>query len=183
MYERNELELSFADGGDTAVRSAYDRYGSLVYTFCRRTVGHHDAAEVTQDVFVAAWRSQGSYDSSRGGLGGWLMAIARNKVIDHLRRQGRQPEIDPGEDGAEMAGARTDGVGMIADRMLLTEALSELAPRARRVVELAFFHDLTHEQIAEKTLLPLGTVKSDVRRSLPTLQRALSGRMNRDTDE
>ena len=72
---------------------------------------------------------------------------------------------------------------MIADRMLLTEALSELAPRPRQVVELAYFHDLTHEQIAEKTRLPLGTVKSDVRRSIPMLQRALAGRMNRDTHE
>ncbi len=183
MYERNELELSFADGGDSALRSAYDRYGSLVYTFCRRTVGHHDATEVAQDVFVAAWRSQKSYDPNRGGLGGWLLAIARNKVIDHLRRRGRQPSIDPGENGAATSGVRTDEVGMIADRMLLAEALGELAPRARRVVELAFFHDLTHEQIAEKTHLPLGTVKSDVRRSLPTLQRALAGRTNRDTDE
>lgn len=183
MYERDELELSFADGGDSAVRSAYDRYGSLVYTFCRRTVGHHDATEVAQDVFVAAWRSRNSYDPNRGGLGGWLIAIARNKAIDHLRRQGRQPLIDSGQDSAAMAGLRTDEVAMIADRMLLTEALNELAPRARRVVELAFFHDLTHEQIADKTHLPLGTVKSDVRRSLPTLQRALAGRTNRDTDE
>jgi RNA polymerase sigma-70 factor (ECF subfamily) len=183
MYERNELELSFANGGDGALRSVYDRYGSLVYTFCRRTVGHHDATEVAQDVFVAAWRSQASYDPNRGGLGGWLIAIARNKAIDHLRRQGRRPAIVPDEDSAEMAGVPTDEIVMIADRMLLSEALSELAPRARRVVELAFLHDLTHEQIAEKTHLPLGTVKSDVRRSLPTLQRALAGRTNRDTDE
>jgi RNA polymerase sigma-70 factor (ECF subfamily) len=183
MYERNELEQLFANGGDGALRSAYDRYGSLVYSFCRRTVGHHDANEVAQDVFVAAWRSQSSYDPSRGSLGGWLIAIARNKAIDHLRRQGRQPSIDSGEDSASLAGVRADEVGMIADRMLLTEALNELAPRARRVVELAFFHDLTHEQIAEKTHLPLGTVKSDVRRSLPTLQRALAGRTSGDTDE
>ncbi|HSB86325.1 MAG TPA: RNA polymerase sigma factor, partial [Ilumatobacteraceae bacterium] len=183
MYERNELEQSFADGGHAALRSAYERYGSLVYTFCRRTVGHHDAIEVAQDVFVAAWRSQGSYDPDRGGLGGWLIAIARNKAIDHLRRQGRQPLIDTGQDGAELAGVGTSELEMIADRMLLTDALSELAPRARRVVELAFFHDLTHEQIAEKTHLPLGTVKSDVRRSLPTLQRALAGRTSGDTDE
>jgi len=182
MYERTELERSFADGGDSVLRSVYDRYGSLVYTFCRRTVGHHDATEVTQDVFVAAWRSQSSYDPNRGGLGGWLIAIARNKAIDHLRRQGRQPSIAPDEDGGEMAGMRADEVAMMADRMLLAEALNELAPRARRVVELAFLHDLTHEQIAEKTHLPLGTVKSDVRRSLPTLQRALAGTSG-DTDE
>lgn len=183
MAERNELEQSFADGDDGVLRTAYDRYGSLVYTFCRRTVGHHDAADVAQDVFVAAWRSRGSYDPQRGGLGGWLIAIARNKAIDHLRRQGRQPSIDSSDVSATAADVRTDEVAMIADRMLLSEALSELVPRARRVVELAFFHDLTHEQIAEKTQLPLGTVKSDVRRSLPTLQRALAGLVSGDNDE
>jgi RNA polymerase sigma factor (sigma-70 family) len=181
--ERNELERSFANGGDGALRSAYDQYGSLVYTFCRRTVGHHDATEVAQDVFVAAWRSQSSYDPDRGGLGGWLIAIARNKAIDHLRRKGRQPLIDAGKDSSALTGVRTDKVDVIADRMLLTEALAELGPRPRQVVELAFFHDLTHEQIAEKTHLPLGTVKSDLRRSLPTLQRALAGRTRGDTDE
>lgn len=183
MSDRNELEQSFAEGGDGALRTVYDRYGSLVYTFCRRTVGHHDAAEVAQDVFVAAWRAQGSYDPDRGGLAGWLMAIARNKAIDHLRRQGRRPPIDSSDVGAVAAGVPADEVATIADRMLLSEALGELAPRARRVVELAFFHDLTHEQIAEKTHLPLGTVKSDVRRSLPTLQRALAGLTSGDTDE
>lgn len=181
--DRSELELSFAGGGDAAVRTAYDRYGSMVYTFCRRTVGHDDATELAQDVFVAAWRSQRSYDPERGGLGGWLMAIARNKAIDHLRRQGRRPPIDAGAHGADVESAGTDAVEVIATRMLLAEALGELAPRARQVVEMAFLHDLTHEQIAAKTHLPLGTVKSDVRRSLPLLQRAIAGLTSGATDE
>ena len=174
-HGRSELEASFASGGDRTVRLAYDRYGSLVYSFCRRTVGHHDASDLAQDVFVAAWRAQRSYDPGRGGLGGWLMAIARNKVIDHLRRQGRRPLTDADADSASIASSRNDDVDMVANRMLLAEALGELTPRAREVVELAFLHDLTHEQIAAKTHLPLGTVKSDVRRSLPLLQRALAG--------
>ena len=180
--ERNELERSFGDGGDAAVRAAYDRYGSMVYTFCRRTVGHDDATELAQDVFVAAWRAQRSYDPARGGLGGWLMAIARNKAIDHLRKQGRRPQIDSGVD-PDVDGTRTDDVDMIANRMLLAEALTELAPRVRQVVELAFWHDMTHEQIATKTQIPLGTVKSDVRRSLPMLKRALAGLTSGAGDE
>ena len=130
-HERSELESSFANGGDRTVRLAYDRYGSLVYTFCRRTVGHHDATELAQDVFVAAWRAQRSYDPGRGGLGGWLMAIARNKVIDHLRRRGRRPLTDADADSASIANLRNDEVDMVANRMLLAEALGELAPRAR----------------------------------------------------
>ncbi len=182
IHEGSELERSFADGGDDAVRDAYDRYGAMVYTFCRRTVGHDDAIELAQDVFVAAWRSRSSYDATRGGLGGWLMAIARNKAIDHLRRQGRRPQIAVG-DIEDLDGSGPDDVDMLANRMLLAEALGELAPRARQVVELAFWHDLTHEQIAAKTHLPLGTIKSDVRRSLPLLKRAVAGMTSGATDE
>jgi RNA polymerase sigma-70 factor (ECF subfamily) len=180
--DRSELELSFAEGDEIAVRTAYERYGSMVYTFCRRTVAHDDATEVAQDVFVAAWRSQRSYDPQRGGLGGWLMAIARNKVIDHIRRQGRRPLIDSA-DVAEVESGRADEVDLIATRMLLAEALGELGARPRQVVELAFLHDLTHEQIAAKTHLPLGTVKSDLRRSLPLLQRAMAGLAGGATDD
>src|SRR6476620_3645604 len=115
--ERSELEESFANGGDAVVKIAYDRYGSMVYTFCRRTVGHDDATALAQDVFVAAWRSQHSSDPQRGGLGGWLMAIARNKAIDHLRRQGRQPRIAAGDQGADLESQRADDIEMIATRM------------------------------------------------------------------
>jgi RNA polymerase sigma-70 factor (ECF subfamily) len=172
-HERNELEWSFAEGGDSAVHRAYERYGSLIYTFCRRTVGHHDAVDVAQEVFVAAWRSQRSYDPERGGLGGWLMSIARNKAVDHLRRQGRRPAVGGDSADLESTLVRADDVELVADRMVLAEALSELETRPRQVVEMAFLQDLTHEQIAEQTKLPLGTVKSDIRRSLPRLQRAL----------
>jgi RNA polymerase sigma factor (sigma-70 family) len=179
LHQPNQLDASFADGGDRAVRAAYDRYGALIFSFCRRAVGTQHASEVTQDVFVAAWRSQQTFDAKRNGLSAWLMAIARNKAIDQLRRGGRQPLITDAEiDGSTATRAGVEEVDRIADRMLLAEALDELAPRARQVVELAFLGDLTHEQIATKTRLPLGTVKSDIRRSLPALHRSLLGRMS-----
>ena len=187
--DRNALEQCFATGGEQAVRVAYERYGSLVYSFCRRIVGPDDAAEVAQDVFVSAWRSQPTYDPDRGGLGGWLIAIARNKAIDQLRRQGRRPPQDA-SGHEKISGGRADvvdasavDVDAIADRMLLAEALDELAPRARRVVEMAFMQDLSHEQIAASTHMPLGTVKSDIRRSLPVLRRALAVRQSGAGDE
>ncbi len=87
--ERSDLEESFSDGGDAAVRIVYDRYGSMVYTFCRRTVGHDDATEVAQDVFVAAWRAQRSYDPIRGG---WrhVRTIDTGVDVDYFR-----PTSDP----------------------------------------------------------------------------------------
>lgn len=168
----DELETAFVAGEETALRQAYDAYGSLVFTFCRRTVGHDTAADVTQEVFVAAWSRRHQYDPGRGSLAGWLMGIARNKTIDALRASGRRerlltqvdptPEITPGS------------VDAMADRMLVADALAQLPERSRTVIELAFFDELTHPEIAERTSLPLGTVKSDIRRGLARMRRNLA---------
>jgi RNA polymerase sigma factor (sigma-70 family) len=172
--DTHQLEAAFACGEDGAVKRAYERYGSLIYTLCRRTVGHFDAEEVTQDVFVSAWRSQATYDPSRGGLAGWLVAIARNRAIDHLRRQARRPATSMlAEEHGAIATSDVALVNSIADRMLLSEALGELEARPRMVLELAFYEDLTHDEIANRTNLPLGTVKSDIRRGVGRLERAL----------
>jgi RNA polymerase sigma factor (sigma-70 family) len=167
------LEDRFASGDDGALRAAFDRYGELVYSICRRSVPVA-AADLTQEVFIAAWRSRHTYDPAKGSLGAWLATIARNKVVDLLRSDRRRPPTEPDTDPAAVAtvGERSD-VDALADRLLLADALSSLSPRARQVVQLAFYEDLTHEQIAARCDLPLGTVKSDLRRSLQRLGRHL----------
>lgn len=172
------LEDHFASGDDAALRLAYERYGRLVYGICRRT-RPDAAADLTQETFVAAWRGRHRFDPARGSLGAWLATIARNKVVDDLRRAQRRP-IGPtaAQHPDEVLAASGDAakaadVDAITDRLLLADALSELSPRSRMVVQLAYYEDLTHEQIAVKCGLPLGTVKSDLRRSLPKLARHL----------
>ncbi len=165
------IDTSFATGDESVLRRAYDAHGALVYTFCRRTVGPEAAHDVTQEVFLAAWRTRDRFDPVRGTLAGWLIGIAKNKVLDALRR--RQLHLIDDLDARVPAVVGPDQVDATADRMLVAAALAELPERPRRVVELAYPHDLTHEQIAARTSLPLGTVKSDIRRGLDRLRRHL----------
>ncbi len=169
-----ELDAAFSQGGDDALRLVYDRYGALVHTLCRRVVDPATSADVTQEVFVAAWRSRSSYDPGRGGLAGWLATIARNKLTDHFRSVGRRPLLSVSTAGAE--GPSFDptlDLDRLADRLVLADALAQLAPRARTVVELSFYQGLTTAEIAERCGLPLGTVKSDLRRSLERMRHHL----------
>jgi len=168
------LDQTFADGGDGALRELYDRYASLVYSFCRRSLSTESAADATQDTFVAAWRSRSGYDPSKGSVAGWLIGIARFKVIEHLRRSGRDAGRLAVQDASAQSGI--EDLDRVADRMLIAEALEQLSPRVRTVVELAFLEDLTQTEIAERCALPLGTVKSDLRRGVERMRRHLEAR-------
>jgi len=171
-----ELARRFVSGEDGSLEAVYAAHGSLVFSFCRRTLDTDRAADATQETFLAAWRSRDGYRPEAGTLAGWLLGIARFKLIDVMRADGRQPtpvaEPDPpsnptpGEDGE---------LSWVAERMLLAEALSALPERARTIVLLAFLEDLTHAQIAERCDVPLGTVKSDIRRGLERMRRLLQG--------
>lgn len=167
-------EAAFERGDDHALKLAYDAHGSLIYTYCKRSLGAELAKDVTQEVFLAAWRARERFDSSRGSLAGWLMGIAKNKVIDQIRLTGRRVSTVGGTDLVEL-NATPEQVSALADRLLVSEAVDSLPERARRVVELAFYEDLTHAQIAERTDLPLGTIKSDIRRGLARMRRHLEG--------
>ncbi len=171
----DDLERRFVEGDERALAQVYEDHGSLVYTYCRRQLGPETGRDVTQEVFTSAWRARHRFDPERGSIRAWLMGIAKNRVVDQYRMQSRRPQI---ADGIEVADREDNGsdriqVDRIGDRMILASALSELNDRARTVVELSFFHQLTHPEIAAQTGLPLGTVKSDIRRSLQKLKHHL----------
>lgn len=167
----------FISGDELALRTVYDTHSRLVYSFCRRSLSPERAADATQEVFLAAWRSRESYRAESGTLPGWLLGIARFKVIDILRVDGRAPLPKDLSDPTAQADTATDEdrITRTAEQMLLAEAISQLPERAQQMVKLAFFEDLTQSQIAERTNVPLGTVKSDIRRSLERLRRHLEG--------
>ena len=162
---------AFARGEEGSLRAVYLEYGSLVYTFCRRTLDETRAKDVTQEVFISAWRSHRSFEPAKGTLAGWLVAIARNRIIDNVRAEqrhlGRRSSDDPEDVPTEAQ------VDRIADRLMLAEAVRSLPERARRVLTMHYFEDLTHKQISERTSLPLGTVKSDLRRGLTQIRHRL----------
>ena len=170
------LDRAFATGANDALRRAYQTHGSLIYTFSRRTVGPDRAEEVTQDVFVNAWRARERYDPAKGPLVAWLIGIAKYRTIDSIRAERRHSDRRAEE--AEHHGAVDDHVSSVADRLLVADALLTLPERARTVITLAFFEGLTHREIAARTNTPLGTVKSDIRRGLASIKQHL-----RSTDD
>ncbi len=168
------VAAAFAAGEQAALKSLYDSTSRLVYSFCRRSLGAEAAADVTQEVYVSAWQSRARYRPDSGTLTGWLMGIARFKTIDALRAQGRRPQTADGEEPEEL-GSDEESIEAMGQRMLVAEALDQLPERARQAVELAFWSDMTHAQISEQTGVPLGTVKSDIRRGLERLREHLEG--------
>ncbi len=171
-----EATARFASGEDRALDALYTAHRSLVYSYCGRTLDAARAADATQEVFLAAWRSRERYRPDAGTLAGWLLGIARFKVMDALRTEGRQPSParEPYASTSDPVFEPGD-VTSIGERMLVAEAMTALPERAREMVRLAFFEDLTHAQIAERCDVPLGTVKSDIRRGLEQMRRHLGG--------
>ena len=170
----SQMELGFRRGDEQYLREAYDAYGSFVYSICRRSVDDATAADITQEVFIAAWRARDRYDPNKGGLRSWLSGITRNKIIDHYRSVSREERrIDKVKNNPQPAEPTEKRLEEVTFRMLLVDALDELPERARNVMSMAFFDDLTHVEIAARTGIPLGTIKSDIRRSLNRLRHGL----------
>lgn len=166
-----DLDARFASDDPALLRMAYDVHGPVIYSFCRRSLGGDVASDVTQEVFVAAWRNRARFDPAKGTLRSWLFGIARFKVLGELRRQPPLHAVaDPDEERERVD--RPD-VDRLADRLVLEDAMGSLSDRARELLRLAYVEDLSHTQIAERTKLPLGTVKSDIRRALARLRREL----------
>jgi RNA polymerase sigma factor (sigma-70 family) len=171
------LTAAFAAGADGAMRRVWDRYGTLVHTFCVRSLSDRDAAaDCTQETFISAWRSRDRFDATRGSLPGWLLGIARHRVHDAYRARARTPLPDAADDRPVVAdgGAERESEELV-ERLLVADALATLPERPRRVLELAFYSGLSQREIAERTDQPLGTVKSDMRRALLRLRTVLEG--------
>ena len=167
------IVAAFVAGEESALRSVYELHGGLVYRIALSMVNSvPDAEEVTQATFVAAWRGRATFDPRLGTLAAWLIGIARRRAIDQLRvmvRDARSVEAMAAEDA--MTPHAADGQDRVVERMLVADELARLPDHQRRVLELAFFDDLTHQQISAATGMPLGTVKSHIRRGLARLRR------------
>ncbi|WP_106432667.1 RNA polymerase sigma factor [Streptomyces zinciresistens] len=166
-----DLVTGFLAGDEVCVQAVHHRWGPLVYTLARRSLGDaREAEDVTQVVFLAAWRGRAGFVPGRGTLPGWLVGIARRKIADALSARTRRTELVAAA-GARLLTAADEAVRPEAsiDRVMLAEEMERLPEAQRRVLNLAFYDDLTQVQIAELTGWPLGTVKSHARRGLRRL--------------
>ena len=164
-----ELGLAFAAGDEAAVAEAYRRWSTLVHTVALRSLGNvADAEEVTQLVFVEGWRSRHRFDPTKSRLPAWLLGITRHCVADAHERRSRERRLRDASITEETVVVSADD--RVVDQVLVADELDRLGDPQRTILRLAFYEDLTHDQIARRLDLPLGTVKSHVRRSLARLR-------------
>jgi RNA polymerase sigma factor (sigma-70 family) len=172
MSSDDELAERLRDGDETALRMAYDRHGAAVLYLAQRLLGNRaDAEDVTQMTFVAAWTGRDGFDPQRGSVLGWLLGIARRKAVDRLRSVAREQRTAETVQAQQPPPEPDRTPEQTVDRLVVADELSRLPVEQRRTLELAFFDDLTHPQIAAVTGLPLGTVKSHIRRGMANLRR------------
>ena len=178
------LELSDSDPGlaerlkqrdPQAMAELYDRFGRLVYSLILSIVRDAGTAEdLVQETFLRVWNRVQAFDAQRGALGSWLLAVARNRAIDHIRSSGARMsrnafELEEREHPAlflDMEQVLFDS----AQARLVRDALSKLNENQKKVIELAYYEGLSQTEMAERMGQPLGTVKTWVRSALKSLR-------------
>ncbi|HVA28625.1 MAG TPA: sigma-70 family RNA polymerase sigma factor [Candidatus Baltobacteraceae bacterium] len=151
----------------------YDAYHRLVYRIALRMLGDAPGAEdVTQAVFMKVWSAPELF---RGGnVAAWIVRIARNRALDVLRSRNARPESE-----LPCTLVDTEAIEDVAfarlDAGLVRTALASLPPEQRQAIELGFFGGITHEEIAKRSGIPLGTIKTRIRMGLRKLRTALDG--------
>ncbi|MDF8263225.1 RNA polymerase sigma factor [Luteipulveratus flavus] len=169
-----QLAESLRDGSRQALAQAYAQWAGLVHTVALRSLGdRQDAEDVTQQVFVSAWRSRHTLRPSPTALPGWLIGITRHRVsdvLDQRRRAHRNGEAL----AREPVRTTDDGQDRLVDRLLVTHEVDGLGEPRATIIRMAFVLDLPYPVIAARLDLPLATVKSHVRRGLLQLRAALA---------
>jgi RNA polymerase sigma-70 factor (ECF subfamily) len=161
-----------AAGERSAMRVVYDIEAGRMIGVARRMLRRQDLAEeAVQDTFMRIWRAARSFDPARGSARTWLYAILRNCAISILRDEGRF-DTDP-DVGENAAPATENALARLPESSALRRCLEQLDGERRAVVVLAYVHGLSHGELAGRLGVPLGTVKSWVRRSLISLQECM----------
>ena len=165
-----------AQGDREALREVYRRTSAKLFGVCLRICPERaDAEDILQDVYLTVWNRAGSFDSTRASPITWLVALARNRAIDRLRASGRRPTA-PLELAAEVADERPDAEAILLEAgegERIVQCIETLAPSEATMIRTAFYDGATYGEIAERSSMPLGTVKSRIRRALLKLRQCL----------
>ncbi len=175
-----ELMRALAAGQQEALGPLYRRYGPLVFSLAAQSLGRSAAEEVVQDVFLAVWRKADTFDPARGTFRAWVLQSAHFRIINELRSRGRRPQVAPDPDGVQLAALHApdpeppEAAWSAFRRDAVRSAMQKLPLPQRQALGLAFFEDLTHEQVASVLQLPLGTAKTRIRAGLQKMRLALA---------
>lgn len=170
----HELGVALAAGLEGSLDECYSRWSTLVGTAAWRLLGDGaDADEITQQVFVTAWRGRQTYRPELGSLPSWLLGNTRHRVLDLQRRRAREMRLVRAAQEEISAQTPPEDPEAVVDRLLLGEAVSGLPDPRRAILTLAFYEGRTYPEIADELGLPLGTVKSHARRALLLLRERL----------
>lgn len=168
------LMARIAQRDNTALAELYDRFGSRVYGIAINTLQNRALAEeATQDTFIKVWTQSARWDPARGQLAPWLLTVARYTAVDRLRKEKQEsPWTAIGlEELLGLIGKpNVIDENIWYDAKRVEDLLRELTPEQREAINLAFFHGLTHTEIAARLQTPLGTIKSRIRDGLTMLK-------------
>lgn len=185
-----ELELEnlllmrlIKQGDEYALGKLYDNTARLVYSLTLRILKNiQDTEEITQEVFYSVWKKASSFDVTKGGVLGWVVAIAHNKALDRIRsKRQKDRSLEATLDDNILKESTTDSMDDgVSDNLIQKESFNsvkiatEMLPaEEQRLIELAFYDGFTHSMIAEHLGIPLGTVKTKIRRAIGRLREAL----------
>lgn len=156
-----------------ALGELYDRYGARLYGLGVRLFGDRGLAEeLVQETFVRVWRAAGRFDGRKGTARAWMFTIARRAAADlHRRRPGDRERLDAEPPDL---GASDDRIDALMLELAVEDAMATLNPQHRQAIELAYRHELSQSEIADRLGLPLGTVKSRTFAALRALRQALA---------
>ncbi len=170
----SDLLVRIGEGDADAFTTLWRRLSGPVLALGRRMLADDAAAEdVAQETFATIWRVAATFDPDRGAPAGWIFTIARNAARDVARRR-RMTIVDDVPEAVDPGLGPDDQALHAAERFRIHVALASLTPRAREVIELAYFQGLTQSEIAEHIDVPLGTVKTRTRNALARLAESLA---------
>jgi RNA polymerase sigma-70 factor, ECF subfamily len=174
-----------AEGDKSAVQACLDTYSGLVWSLARRMLGYSDDAEdAVQEIFIDVWKNAERFDETQASETTFIAMIARRRLIDRIRRIQRQPNIDSLEDIlVEPARNYDKEMQMGVEARQAAEAMKDLRPEQRQVLQLSIYQGLSHQEISTLTGMPIGTVKTHARRGLQQIREALGLNISSNTKE
>ena len=173
----NQLSIlsGIAANDRVAVQECIDQYGRLIWSLARKlSPNDNEAEDAVQEVFIELWKNAGRFDEAQSSEVTFVAMIARRRLIDRLRKSNRQPRtysIDAEENKFEPK--YNEQLEIRTDAAVAFRAMQQLRPEQQKVLQLAIYQGLSHQEISGATGIPLGTVKTHARRGLEKIRLAL----------